>query len=339
MTLGKILAYKSTVAPSADITLYPVSNAGNQKIYARQVTDPRTATLNYTVMTPDITINTDMYILLKGAAGTFGSELLYKIDTGEWKRAKIISGQIAILSVNIPTVGTKTVTVYDGVVTKTFTINAVSTGYAVGTYARMAIYYYQPYANVARKLIVEGTGMQNVASAVNGIVELTFKAITDNYLLIEGAGFATGNNDIVLKNASNTTLDTITINVTLDSNTNIEAFYSIKNNIINVYLESDLEIDLLYYLEGTSLINSDARILNVYQYETQSEELFTYIVRQKNGAVVPMAAYMITATDFVMNGYADRNGVISISKSLLPDVFTVNFIMYDLAYLNRTFVK
>ena len=93
-------------APADPQKCVALSKLGARDIYAIPATSPYSAGFSYTVITPQITINVDTYIVLRSTvADTFAKEILFKIDNGSWTKGKVIGSLLAILPVKFTTAG------------------------------------------------------------------------------------------------------------------------------------------------------------------------------------------------------------------------------------------
>jgi hypothetical protein len=167
-------------------------------------------------------------------------------------------------------------------------------------------------------------------------VPFTFVDDTHIVLDLKLASFA----DVVLYNASGTVLTTVSVLVPLNQTEDVEVFVSVISGVGCLF--TDFEPEGTIFLKDETAITAPpvASFDSFYTSTTEDESnVFSYIVRDKGGAVVPNTAYRIYSNNFNMTGYSNCNGVISIPLASLPDVFTLCFSSYNLDYLTQTFSK
>jgi len=345
---GRKLIYDTPLGVGDPQICYMADHNGIRNVYMTPVTSPQDATFNtdFTLITDQITTHQDTFIALRSlVAGTFAQEILFKIDSGEWTQGEVITSQFAILPVTFSQIGTYNITVTDGVNTSTFTVTATITAATIGSFGIISSYYDVGFAGVSRTVVVYGMGMGNVTRVeLLGVADLTYTLIQDSVLIINATGLVVGANTIRMYDSTGATLGDIVITPTVTSQKDIEVFYHTTSLITTVWVKTDIYFDDIYFFDGAITRRYDHRILDMYQSDNLTKDTFILIVRDKSGAIMPLATYTITGkastgTNFSLTGNSNRNGVVQISLSALPDYFTITFASYELAYLNRSYSK
>lgn len=292
--------------------------------------------MDFSLLTPDISAYANTYIVLKSASGKgFSPNMILKSGNLVYDFV-LVDENIMLIPVNLP-VGNFRFTLNDGATTESFDVCVLQNFEynATESVTVSGVYYFPFYKGLERYTVVTGTGLSLVDTVEIDGVGIDFVSVGDTVLVYKNTYSSTGSKAVELK-----VLDSVdhsyTVSVVYSAETS-DVFYHYNTGSL-VYVYSDLTTQkILFYDESA--------VSYVAAYELDSVSavdgsgVFQYVVRNVSGSIVPFTAYQITAPNFTLNGFADAQGVIRIQLSLLPDVFTLSFIAYDLGFLSQTFSK
>lgn len=297
---------------------------GNETIRASKGVSPKVATNTVVRQYPaTVPLGVDTYVILEGGANAF-SPVLMAAMSGSYSRAIVLDGQIVLIPVNYASAGINTIPITDGVNPVTLTVSSGTASVVAGNFAISADYHNYLSNIGGSKVLITGTGMNGVASIVDDETNvIEFVAVDDTHLVLTTTALTTsGAHTYTFKNAAAATLGTLSLTFASDNTVEGDAFFwQDANDIITVDYIADYDYTMVAW--DTTPYYSFASFDSNIQTAASSAQYFTRIVRDRNGIVIPYAAYEIKNIYGVQmfRGEANNDGVIQLACNLLPNPF------------------
>lgn len=283
---------------------------------------------SYTQYPASVPLATDTFVLLKAAGATLPPVVAYAWS-GIWQKATTVDNQILLIPVRYDSETlAQTLSISDGVTDIDLSVTSRDVTQVAGTFAISHVYNNTLYSKGGQFVVLEGTGMNGVATVTDSESNaLTIYNIDDSWLVIEMAAItAPGAITLTLKNSGGTTLGTNVVTVAGTNTLSGEAFYWFSGDYITAYLDDDDDA-AVYAVDGGTTYKSYRGYDSLITSLNYRQNTFVRIMRDRNGAIIPYCNYTVMSISgtVLFTGRADEDGIISITLSTLPSQFVIRY--------------